>query len=143
MRSKCRESESSYNSGCRCEACRLAASEGRRERRRLARESVGEFPTDRTSLVSIPINNASTSVDADMSVVAAVLEEISAWEGSRPGVAAAAKAMAAILDNPKAVSTKPQAAKVLISLLDKLQKASTTRRGKLAVVRTMTRKGDA
>lgn len=55
----------------------------------------------------------------------------------------AAKAMAAILDNPKAVSTKPQAAKVLISLLDKLQKASTTRRGKLAVVRTMTRKGDA
>jgi len=49
-----------------------------------------------------------------------------------------------LLDNPKATSTKPAAAKVLVSVLDRLQKASsTTRRGKLAVVRTMTRKGDA
>ena len=41
MRSKCRGNESCYNSGCRCEACRLAASVARRERRRLAREAVG------------------------------------------------------------------------------------------------------
>jgi hypothetical protein len=59
MPSKCRESESCYNDGCRSEACRLAASEARRERRRSAREAVGELPgldTDRTLPVPTPIN---------------------------------------------------------------------------------------
>jgi hypothetical protein len=46
------------------------------------------------------------------------------------------------LDNPKAVSSQPPAARVLTSLLDKLRSASAQgRRGRLAVVRTMTEKG--
>jgi hypothetical protein len=39
---------------------------------------------------------------------------------SRPGLAQAELAMARILDNPKAVTTQPAAAKVLAALLDKL-----------------------
>ena len=145
MSSKCRGSESCYNRGCRSEQCKKAASDARRERRRLAREAVGVanatpgLDMDRTPLVSVPINNASTSVNADTSVVAAVVEEINGLAAPCPGLAAAALSMAAILDNPKATSTKPAAAKVLVSVLDRLQKASSaTRRGNLALVRSMT-----
>jgi hypothetical protein len=52
--------------------------------------------------------------------------------------------MARILDNPRAVSSQPAAAKVLAALLDKLrQSAAPGRRGHLAVVQTMTKKGGA
>jgi hypothetical protein len=74
-----------------------------------------------------------------------VLAEIQALGSSaRPGLVAAAVAMARILDNPKAVSSQPPAARVLTSLLDKLRSASAQGpRGRLAVVRTMTEKGGA
>jgi hypothetical protein len=42
----------------------------------------------------------------------------------RPGVAQTALALARILDNPRAVSSQPPAAKVLAALLDKLRSAS-------------------
>jgi hypothetical protein len=45
------------------------------------------------------------------------------------------------LDNPKAISQQPAAAKTLATLLDKLRSASVRgRRGNLALVRTMTAK---
>ncbi len=51
--------------------------------------------------------------------------------------------MARVLDNPKAVSSQPPAAKVLATLLDKLRSgAAQRRRGNLAVVRTMVEKGN-
>lgn len=62
----------------------------------------------------------------------------------QPGLVAAALALARILDNPKAVSTQPAAAKVLVALLEKLRSVATRgHRGSLAVVRTMTKKGGA
>lgn len=48
-----------------------------------------------------------SSENAAVSVVAAVLEEISILNSSRPGLVAAALAMAAVLDNPRATSSKP------------------------------------
>jgi hypothetical protein len=66
----------------------------------------------------MPINNAPASVNAEASVVAAVLEEISTLECSRPGLVAVALALAAVLE--------------------KLRTASTARRGNLALVRNMT-----
>jgi hypothetical protein len=51
--------------------------------------------------------------------------------------------MARLLDNPRAVSQQPAAAKVLAALLEKLHSASGGRRGNLALVRTMTEKGGA
>jgi hypothetical protein len=56
---------------------------------------------------------------------------------ARPGLAQAALAMARVLDNPRAVSSQPAAAKVLAALLDKLRSASARGSRGLAVVRTM------
>jgi hypothetical protein len=58
---------------------------------------------------------------------------------ARPGLAAAALALARVMDEPRAVNQQPAAAKVLAALLEKLHSASARgRRGNLAVVRTMT-----
>jgi hypothetical protein len=52
--------------------------------------------------------------------------------------------VARVLDNPKAVNQHAAAARVLSALLDKLRSASAQgRRGRLAVVRTLTEKGGA
>jgi hypothetical protein len=74
----------------------------------------------------------------------AVQAEIGGLAITRPSLAAIALAMARILDNPKARSAQPSAAKVLVSVLDTLHKESAqARRGNLAVVREMTEKGGA
>lgn len=141
MRSKCRESESCYNAGCRSDLCKQAATDARRERRQRKQESVGALTvldTDRTNVVSMPVNNASTSVDAEMSVVAGVLEEIGTLESPRPDLVAIAIALAALMDNPKATSTKPAACGRLVQVLEKLHATASRRRTHLAVVRSMT-----
>jgi hypothetical protein len=72
----------------------------------------------------------------------AVSEEIDGLASqARPGLAAAALAIARVLDNPRAVNQQPAAAKVLISMLEKLRSASPAGRRGLAVVREMTKKG--
>jgi hypothetical protein len=55
----------------------------------------------------------------------------------RPGLAAAAVAMAATLDDPQHVASQPAAARQLVAILATLSKR-TQRRGKLAVVKSMT-----
>jgi hypothetical protein len=148
MRSKCRGNESCYKAGCRSDQCKRAAADARRERRRREREAIGEFAASdiRTRLVSIPTGDASTSgnvapapaTHAEDSCVAAVLEEISALERPRSGLVAVAVAMAAVLDNPRATSSKPPAAGRLVQVLEKLRSSSPSSRGKLALVRQMT-----
>ena len=77
-------------------------------------------------------------------VESAVQSELDGLTDERPGLAQVALALARLLDNPKAVSSQPAAAKVLTALLDKLHAASARgRRGGLALVRTMTEKGGA
>ena len=118
MPSKCRKSEASYNSGCRCSDCKSAAAEGRRDRRRREREAVGEF-VQVVPKLSIVSGGAATSANAPDpngtpaadTVEAGVLLEIECLEDHpRPGLEAAALALARVLDNPKAVSTQPAAA---------------------------------
>ena len=61
----------------------------------------------------------------------------------RPSLAAVALAMARILDG-RVPTPKPAAAKVLVTVLDTLHKGSAQgRRGNLAVVKSMTKKGGA
>jgi Protein of unknown function (DUF4236) len=73
-----------------------------------------------------------------------VRAELAGLTEARPGLAQAALAIARLLDNPRAVNQQPAAAKVLVSLLDRLRSASAHgHRGRLAVVRTMTEKGGA
>jgi hypothetical protein len=78
-------------------------------------------------------------------VESAVKDEIGGFASEAgPGLAQVALCTARILDNPKAVNQQPVAAKVLVSLLDKLRSASAqNRRGRLAMVRTQTEKGGA
>jgi hypothetical protein len=62
----------------------------------------------------------------------------------RSGLAQIALALVRILDNPKAVTPQPAAAKELAGLIDKLRSASAQgRRGQLALVKTMTTKRGA
>jgi hypothetical protein len=100
----------------------------------------------RTPLVSIPTSGSSTGENATStpanSVEAAVREEIATLSGMRPGLVAVAVAMARILDNPKAVSSQPPAAKVLRVTLDKLPASAPGRRGNLRVGRAMTDRGE-
>ena len=51
--------------------------------------------------------------------------------------------MARILDTSRVASAQPAAAKVLVSVLDTLRKSAQGRRGNLAAVKSMTKKGGA
>ena len=67
--------------------------------------------------------------------------EIGSSAEARPALAQIALALARVMDNSKAVNRQRAAAKVLISLLDKLHRAGASgRRRHLAAVRTMTNK---
>jgi hypothetical protein len=77
------------------------------------------------------------------SVELAVESELGGLPGARlrPSLAAVALAMARILDG-RVPTAKPAAAKVLVSVLDTLHKGSAQgRRGNLAVVKSITKKG--
>ena len=124
-----------------CDLCRTEAAQAKRELRARKR-----------GLRPVPDANASEAVadvrqdvapEANASpgpVVAAVRAELDAlgdltgWQG----VAAAAVAMARILDHPNLATTQPSAAKVLASLLWTLRQNAVPRRGRLAVVEAMT-----
>jgi len=57
----------------------------------------------------------------------------------RAGLAAAALSLAAVLDNPRATSSKPAAAGALVNILNQLRKSASGSKAKLAAVRQMTR----
>jgi hypothetical protein len=134
----------SYKAGCRCDQCKCAEREYKRDLRQKQREEVGEFVTQGVPSLSlvpgggaeyVTSGNAANPRGAVESAVALEIESLGAI--SRPGVAAACLALAAVLDNPRAVSTKPAAAAKLVHLLEMLRKGSNTSR-KLASVRQMT-----
>ena len=115
-----------YNDGCRCEDCTAANAAYQQQYR--------ERP------VLVPLSAPVTPRSVEPGPVEAGVEaEIAGLADARPGLVQAALAMARVLDNPKAVSSQPPAAKVLATLLDKLRSASALgRRGRLAEVRAMT-----
>jgi hypothetical protein len=78
----------------------------------------------------------------DGSVVAAVRAELDAAPAAceRPGLAAAALSLAAILDDPKHGAIQPAAARQLVAILGTLTKR-TYRRAPLVVVKSMTTNG--
>jgi hypothetical protein len=74
-------------------------------------------------------------------VETAVLAEVAGLPAaaSRPGLAALALAMGRLLDHPRALSSKPAAARQLARFMDDLRQASAApRRGGLRLVRAMT-----
>jgi hypothetical protein len=128
-----------YNQGCRCENCkdshRLRAAAYRQRR------SAGETRPPAVA-VSLPVTGESHP-SGPGPVESAVEFEVGGLAEARPTLVAVALAMARILDSSRVPSTKPPAAKVLVTVLDTLRKSAQGRRGNLAVVRDMTAKGGA
>jgi hypothetical protein len=111
---------SRYSQGCRCADCteahRLRAIDYRTRKLESEPEPTSPGPVEK-----------------------AVQAELGGLAVSRPSLAAIAVSMARILDNPRAKSTQPPAAKVLASVLDTLHKGSAqVRRGNLSLVKSMT-----
>ncbi len=124
-----------YARGCRCGVCKAAERDYQRNRYRRER-GLPVGPPDPPKLNAVESRPISS---LDGSVVVAVRDELGAAPaaGERPGLAAAALALAAILDDPQHVPTQPAAARQLAAILGTLSKP-TQRRGKLAVVKSMT-----
>jgi hypothetical protein len=119
-----------YTQGCRCDDCKNANTLYLRRRRE--RQLTGEVTQSESREANASPGPVESGVTAEIDGLAAQ---------ARPWLAQAALALARILDNPKAISQQPAAAKTLATLLDKLRSASVRgRRGNLALVRTMTAK---
>src|SRR5947209_14415035 len=124
-----------YNDGCRCDECKWANTSYRREKR--ARDAAGGG----TARV-VPFTQAVPTAAAEPGrVESAVERELDglAQAEARPGLKEAAVALARILDNPKAVSQQPAAAKNLAEILERLRKGADARKSRLTSVRQMTR----
>lgn len=135
---------SRYAQGCRCDDCR----EGHRlaAREYSQRKSAGQTRPHLSKIGHLR-QNVATGENSPLEpgpVEAGVQAEIHGVADARPGLAQIALALARILDNPRAMSSQPAPAKVLASLMDKLRTAGVQGRGgRLAVVRTLTAKGNA
>jgi hypothetical protein len=115
--------------------CRAAEREYQRNRYRRQRG----LPVDSPDPPKLNVVESRPVSSYDGFVVAAVRDELGAVPAAaeRPGLAAVALALAAILDDSKHVAVQPAAARQLVAILGTLSKR-TQRRGKLAVVRSMT-----
>jgi hypothetical protein len=122
-----------YTRGCRCNVCKAAERDYQRNRYR-RRRGLPVDPPDHPA----PAALSAASPPRDGPAVVAVQAELDAGAlaAERPGLAAVALALAAILDNPKHIPTQPAAARQLVAILDQLSKR-THRGGRLAVVRAM------
>jgi hypothetical protein len=115
--------------------CKAAERDYQRNRYRRCRG----LPVDEPDPPKVSVVDSPPVSSHDGSVVAAVRAELDAAPAAveRPGLAAAALALAAILDDPQHVAVQPAAARQLVAILGTLSKR-TQRRGKLAMVKSMT-----
>jgi hypothetical protein len=115
--------------GCRCEACKeankLYMREHRARKRDLTPVPAGETPT----VAETQAGPVVAAVQADL----AALGDVTGYQG----LAAAAIAMARILDSGGNVPTWPSAAKQLASLLAVLHRQAGPRPGRLQLVQQM------
>jgi hypothetical protein len=124
-----------YNEGCHCDECKAANTAYRRDLRE--RHATGGLARP-ASLVPLsqPLTPTPSEPGPVESAVAAEIAELPQRQ-ERPGLAQIALALARIMDNPRAVSSQPAAARQLVAILGTLSRRSH-RRGKLALVKSMT-----
>jgi hypothetical protein len=115
--------------GCRCDVCKAANKLYMRQLRAHHR-GLTPVPADETPTVAEAAGPVVAAVQADL----ATLGDLTGYRA----LAAAAVAMARILDSDGNVPTMPAAAKQLASLLDTLRRAAAPRPGRLALVQAMT-----
>ena len=132
-----------YNQGCRCDSC-VQANRDYNKVRGQALRARKHAPATVTKLPSAP--TLSTVGDPEPGrVESGVLAEIDGLStaASRQGLVQIAIALARGLDSPLAIAQHPSAAHRLSETLDKIRKGSDSRKGKLATVRSMTRRTEA
>ncbi len=132
-----------YTRGCRCEVCKAAERDYQRNRYQRQRGLAADDAADTPGLVLTAVTGSDADSSGDGPVVAGVQAELDAASAAaeRPGLAAIALALAAILDEPKHVAAQPAAARQLVAVLNTLAKR-ISRRGKLALVKSMTTVND-
>jgi hypothetical protein len=118
-----------YKQGCRCEKCKSSERAYQQDLRQ--RKQFGD-------LTAVADFSNSAPVSADDSVESGVRAEIADLNAPRPGLVATAIALAKVMDDPRATSSKPAAAAKLADMLETLRKAGDTKKSKLASVRSMT-----
>jgi hypothetical protein len=119
-----------YIGGCHCEDC-TAANTAYQHRWRQSR-TCGEPSTPNVAVSLSPVTPGPVEAGVQAEIGGLAME-------ARPGLAAMAVSLAQLMDDPKARSQQPAAAKVLAGMLDKLRSASGRgRRGNLSVVKSMT-----
>lgn len=148
MTAECPGTRADYTRGHRCEQCKRAEAEYRKQLRSRQRGEIGLIAGSGTpglSLVTSFTHNALASGNAfthlantatapanspDVvagGVEAGVQAEIEALGSHRPGLAAAELARARIMDNPTATSSQPAAARQLVAILGMLSKCAQRR----------------
>ncbi|CPW40767.1 Uncharacterised protein [Mycobacteroides abscessus subsp. abscessus] len=133
-----------YLAGCRCDQCKLANSEYRKELRQ-RKKGAEQSGRKLASVRSMPANaggeqsapRAPVIGDVQQGVIAEI--DTLGVAASRPGLVQTAYALARVLDNQLAIAQHPSAARQLSELMDKLRKSGSVGKGKLAAVRAMTR----
>lgn len=124
---------SRYNAGCRCGVCKAANRE--HQRRHRAKRLTAVAPTGD----SPQPDGGSPPEFADGAVTEAVRAQLAGTAAAqeRPGLTAIAIRLAQVLDNQTAIPQHAAAAHRLMEVLTTLSKSST-RRGRLSMVRGMT-----
>ncbi len=118
-----------YLAGCRCDVCKEAQAAYRRDLRiRKTEEAAGGQPV--SSVKSAP---KGPTVWEPGAVTKGVEAELEGYVGAekRPGLAATALALAAVLDNRAIASQHPAAARQLTDILDALGRQGTKRKSKV------------
>jgi hypothetical protein len=126
-----------YYRGCRCAVCR----EGVRLRvaeRRAAKRTLTPVPAVPVPAQDEPLAEPGPCVRAVRAELDG-LGDLTGWQG----LAAAAVAMARILDHPGAVTTQPAACRQLMSLMETLHKVADVPRRRLKSIEKMMERPDA
>lgn len=133
-----------YVAGCRCDECGRANTvyqQKLKNRKRSA--SLTALPgTPGRPSVTVPSRDDDEEVGSTEADVIRELSMLSAAQ-KQPGLTAAIRQMARILDAPDLATTQPSAMRQMVQGLDKLRAASAGRSGKLASVASMSQRSAA
>lgn len=139
-----------FNQGCRCDGCKQAERDYARARRQAKNvekatggQKMSPVAVLNAARLVTPPDTQSTPGEAPVygpveTAIRKQLGELSTVD-SRSGEAEMAYALAAVMDDKRAIAQKASVARQLSELVDKLRKGADKKVGKLASVRRMSR----
>jgi hypothetical protein len=124
-----------YRQGCRCDQCRSAERAYQQELKR--RKADSEPGADNAGLAFLPgVRGAAEPVGPRVAAFRLAMESLNG--DKMPDLVAAAESLCEVLDNPRALSTRPAAAAKFADLMSQIRKSGDEKKSKLASVRSMT-----